>query len=248
MSEPQARVMVVTGGANGIGFGVAAMAARRGYALYLMDRDGAALDAAAARIREGGGVATPLQLDVTRSGDVDQAFGAVQEAEGRIDALVTGAGFSMDTSITEMSDETWHRVIDVALTGTFYCCRAAARLMKAQGDGRIVNISSRAHFGENNKSNYAAAKAGVIGLTKALAIELGPFGVAVNAVAPGIIDTPRVRALPQFDRMRDTALPRMPLGRIGTVEEAAEAILFLASPAASFITGEVLHVSGGRFG
>lgn len=248
MSEPQARVMVVTGGANGIGFAVAAMAAQRGYALYLMDRDGAALETAAARIRESGGVATPLQVNVTRSGEVDAVFAKVKASAQRIDALVTGAGFSMDMPITEMSDETWHRVIDVALTGTFYCCRAAARLMKKQKDGRIVNISSRAHFGENNKSNYAAAKAGVIGLTKALAIELGPFGVAVNAVAPGIIDTPRVRALPHFERMRDTALPRMPLGRIGTVDEAAEAIFFFASPAASFITGEVLHVSGGRFG
>jgi 3-oxoacyl-[acyl-carrier protein] reductase len=139
-------------------------------------------------------------------------------------------------------------VVDVMLKGAFLACKAVMPQLIAQGWGRIINISSRAHFGNPGQANYSAAKAGLIGMAKALCIEEGRYGITVNCVAPGFMETEMVQALPNYERIRDKAIESQPIKRVGRPGDIADAVAFLASERASFISGEVLHVSGGRFG
>jgi 3-oxoacyl-[acyl-carrier protein] reductase len=165
----------------------------------------------------------------------------------RIDILVNNAGFQRDKRIVNMTDDDWDSVVDVILKGAFLCSRAVLPSMLENRWGRIVNISSRAHLGNAGQANYSAAKAGLLGFTRALALENGKHGVTVNSVAPGLVDTAAIRELSHFDKVRENAERTTPVPRMGTVEDVADSVAFLVSERASYISGEILHVTGGRY-
>lgn len=244
----EGQVALVTGAANGIGRAIAAGLASEGCKVAVLDRDAAMAARAALEIRECGGQACALAVDVTAAASVASAVQTVVQELGGLHIVVNCAGFSMDAPVTRMTDEQWHKVMEVTLTGAFHIVRAAAPHLTAQQYGRIINITSRAHFGDVDKANYSSAKAGLIGLTKALSLELGPQGVTVNAVAPGIIETERLRALPYLQGIEERSKAAMPIKRFGSVEEVASLVAFLASARTGFISGEVVHISGGRYG
>ena len=239
---------MVTGAANGIGKAIARGLAREGCRVVVLDRDGASADAAALEITDGGGQALAIAVDVTNPGSVTQSAEIAAREFGGLHIVVNCAGFSKDSPVSSMTDEQWQSVLDVTLNGAFNMIRAAAPMLREQRYGRIINITSRAHFGDVNKANYSSAKAGLIGLTKALSLELAPEGITVNAVAPGIIDTERLRALPYLKGIEERSKAGMPIKRFGTVKEVAALVAFLASAHAGFISGEVVHISGGRYG
>ena len=236
------RTALVTGAARGIGLAIARRLAADGLRVALLDLEPAVKDAA----RAVGGEALALVADVTRAADVDAAVGRVVGAWGRLDVLVNNAGITgRSFPIWELNDDDWRRVIDVDLTSVFLCCRAAVRAMLAQGAGRIVNIASIAgKEGNPTLVPYSSAKAGVIGLTKALAKEVATRGILVNAVAPAVIGT---ALLEQMERSTvDLLVSKIPMGRVGTPEEVAALVAWLASDECSFSTGAVYDLSGGR--
>jgi 3-oxoacyl-[acyl-carrier protein] reductase len=235
------RVALVTGAARGIGRATAAVLAAEGATVALADRDEAgAVDAARAL----GGAAFGLGVDVADAGSVRAAVALVLERAGRIDVLVNNAGITRDATLLKTSEEDWDAVVDVNLKGTFLVGRAVAADMVAKGTGVILNAASVVGVNGNfGQSNYVASKAGVIGLTKVWARELGRKGVRVNCVAPGFIDTDMTAHMPSeaLAGMRAAT----PLGRLGRPEEVARAYAFLASDDAAFIHGQVLGVDGG---
>jgi NAD(P)-dependent dehydrogenase (short-subunit alcohol dehydrogenase family) len=241
------RVAVVTGGASGIGLAVAERLGREGCLIVILDIDEAGGTRVAAGIQQRGKQAAFMRADVTQEDAVRAAFDKILHDKGRLDVLVNVAGGSLHRhKIEEFPLDDWRAVIDLNLTSTFLCCRAVAGLMKNQKSGAIVNISSDIGFsGDANRSAYAAAKAGIVGLTKTLALELAPFNVRANAVAPGRIATPRVRAT-YSDVEWEAAAKRIPIGHAGEPVDVAEAVAFLVSDAAKHMTGQTLHVNGGR--
>jgi NAD(P)-dependent dehydrogenase (short-subunit alcohol dehydrogenase family) len=246
MRRFQGRTALVTGAAQGIGLAVAARLAGEGARVVLADRNAAALEAALAGLR-GAGHRTMVEgeaLDVTDPARVDAAVARVVRDAGSLDVLVNNAGILRDNWVDRLSDADWGAVLAVHLTGAFHCCRAAVPAMKARGYGRIVNLSSRSWMGNPGQANYSAAKAGLVGLTRALALELVRFGITVNAVAPGLIDTPMAQGL--APEVRGRLLASQPGGRMGTAAEVASAVAFLAAEEASFVTGQVLGVCGGK--
>ncbi|MES2480678.1 MAG: SDR family NAD(P)-dependent oxidoreductase [Pseudomonadota bacterium] len=244
--EIKGQVAVVTGGARGLGAQMCKALAEEGAHVVVWDRDDAASQLAAA-IRESGGSASAVSADVTNSAVVNDTVASILRERGSIEILVNCAGFSRDAAITEMSDEQWHDVIAVNLHGTFYVTRAVTKAMKAKEYGRIVNVSSRARTGDNFKCNYSAAKEGVVGLTMALAIELGKSGITVNAVAPGFCETERTRGLPYFKDLKSRALEKTPTARLGNERDIADGVLYLVGRRSGYITGEVLTIAGGRW-
>jgi NAD(P)-dependent dehydrogenase (short-subunit alcohol dehydrogenase family) len=237
------RAALVTGAARGIGLAIAARFAAEGARVALLDLD---RDGVLAAARSLGPDAMPLVADVTRPADVQGAVQAVVERWGRLDVLVNNAGITgRSFPIWELDDEDWHRVLAVDLTSVFLCCRAAVRVMLGQGSGRIVNIASIAgKEGNPTLVPYSAAKAGVIGLTKALAKEVATRGILVNAVAPAVIGT---ELLQQVEKSTvDYMVSKIPMGRVGRPEEVAALVAWLASDDCSFSTGAVYDLSGGR--
>lgn len=241
------QIAIVTGAGRGIGAGIAAALADEGCKVVVWDRDRSVAVAVAAQITSAGGEAVAVTGDVTRRKSVDRVLRTVLKRFGAIHILVNNAGFSQDAPITEMSDEKWKSVMDVCLTGVFLCSQAVVPTMIKQRYGRIINISSRAHFGEFLKANYSAAKAGVNGLTRALSLELGKYDITVNAIAPGLVRTERVKAIKHFKQIEKNALARTPIKRPGMPGDIADGVLYLASRRAGFVTGEVLHITGGRY-
>ena len=249
MTRLRGHAAFVTGAARGIGRRIATRLAAEGAAVVVADIDDEAGRQTAAEIAAGGATAVAAAaLDVR---DAEAVAAAMTEASARfgvLDILVNNAGVFRDRRLEEMSDSDWDTVLDIDLRGYFVCCRAALPHLRAGGWGRIINISSRAYLGNPGQANYSAAKAGVIGLTRALSMELGRDGITVNAVAPGMIDTPLVRSHAKADELIARAVASTPLRRIGTPEDVAAAVAFLVSDDAAYITGDVIHVTGGRYG
>jgi NAD(P)-dependent dehydrogenase (short-subunit alcohol dehydrogenase family) len=240
-------IAVVTGGASGIGQAVVERLVEDGLVTLILDINDEGGQQAAAQIERRGKRATFMHLDVTREVEVQNGFQKILSDHSRVDVLVNVAGGSLHRHEVENFPLThWQAVIELNLTSTFLCCRAAAGVMKGQKSGAIVNISSDIGFsGDANRSAYAAAKAGIVGFSKALALELAPFGVRVNVVAPGRIATQRVRAT-YSDADWGAAAKRIPLGHAGEPEDVAEAVAFLAGDSSRHMTGQTLHVNGGR--
>jgi 3-oxoacyl-[acyl-carrier protein] reductase len=250
ISDLSGQVALVTGGAGGLGREFASWLAAAGAQVEIADIDGVALERAAEAVAVAAPdapVVEPVVLDVTDSHAVRSVITDIEARHGRLDILVTSQGFPRDHRLVEMTDEEWADVLSVCLTGTFFCIREAARVMTGRGYGRIVTIASRAWQGNPGQANYSAAKAGVVGLTKSVAKELGRKGVTANAIAPGLIETPSLRGLDTFDAIAERAIRDNSVKRIGVPSDVAAAMLYLASPEAGFVTGEVMHVSGGRF-
>ncbi len=241
------KLALVTGASRGIGAAIArdlAAAGGRVVVNYRERRDAA--EAVAADIRAAGGFAEVLGFDVADGDAVDAAIRDVAARLGNVDILVNNAGVSADGLILRTSDEAWDRVLDVNLKGVFNCTKAVSRAMMRARSGRIVNISSVVGFmGNTGQSTYAAAKAGVIGFTKAAARELASRDITVNAVAPGLIATDMLEGMQAA--ARDMVLALVPLRRLGTPEEVAAAVTFLAGPGGAYITGQVIHVNGGLY-
>ncbi len=241
------KIAAVTGAASGIGQAVAECLARNDFIVVILDINEEGGKQVAAEIQRRGKQATFIALDVTREADVQKTFQKIISDHGHIDVLVNVAGGSLHKhKIEEFPLDHWQAVIDVNLTSTFLCCRAVTGLMKNQKSGAIVNISSDIGFsGDATRSAYAAAKAAIVGFSKTLALELAPFGIRANVVAPGRIATKRVRAT-YSEAEWEAAAKRIPLGHAGEPEDVAEAVAFLAGDSSRHMTGQTLHINGGR--
>jgi 3-oxoacyl-[acyl-carrier protein] reductase len=245
--EIDGQVALITGAARGIGAAIARAFAAEGCQVVVLDRDLDAAEAAAKKIAGEGGNALAVEGRVDEPRSVTECLEKVLKALGPVQILINNAGFSRDGAVMTMTEAQWDEVVDVNLKGTFLMAQAVVPSMVDRRYGRIINISSRAHLGEFNKANYSAAKAGVIGLTKALSLDLGKHEITVNAIAPGLIRTERVSSLAHFDDIDRRAKLSTPIQRPGMPEDIANAALFLAARSSGFITGEVLHVTGGRY-
>ena len=239
------KVAIVTGGAQGIGRAIAMGMGREGAKVVLADMQGAKAKALADELQAGGGAALAVEVDVSRESSVKSLIEQVLRRFSRVDILVNDAGIYLRSLVAEMKEENWDRVIDTNLGGNFLCSRAVIPSMRAQKSGRIISISSRiAHHGAISGAHYAASKAGIIGFVKALARELGPDHITVNAVCPGVADTAQPRGH-QSETVLKEKLRKNPLGHALTAEDLVGPVLFLASDAASYITGQVLNVNCG---
>ncbi len=241
------KVAVVTGAGQGLGEAIALRLAQDGAAVAVNDLHEATARQTAERILAAGGRALVVAGSVT---DEAVAKGlmehAVQEL-GALDVLVNNAGITRDKLMRDMSVEDFDAVLNLNLRATFICCKYATPYMVQRRWGRVINMSSRAHLGNKGQTNYSASKAGVIGLSRSLAFELGKFGVTVNCIAPGIIATPGVTSLPHYQTLVDRVAPTLPIPRLGKPEDVAGVAAFLASDDAEYITAETIHVSGGRY-
>jgi NAD(P)-dependent dehydrogenase (short-subunit alcohol dehydrogenase family) len=239
-------VAVVTGGARGIGFGIAKTLAEAGHDVALLDLDASALAVAVDQLRQSCSsdrvIATGA--DVTKRDEVERAIAEVTAKFGRVDVLVNNAGIVRDRRFLKIEEDDWDAVVDTNLKSQFLTCRAVLPGMLERSYGRIVNISSRAWLGGVGQANYSAAKGGVVSLTRSLAIEFAAHGITVNAVAPGIVDTPMFRGFKP--EVQERLKKSVPAQRIGTAEDVAQAVLFFAARETSYITGQLLYVCGGR--
>jgi NAD(P)-dependent dehydrogenase (short-subunit alcohol dehydrogenase family) len=238
------KIALVTGGGQGIGAGISAELARAGYHVVINDLDEARAAAMVAQVQADGGSASYALADVSDSASVDAMFDRVEAEHGAVGVLVNNAGVNGNASIRNVTDSFWHRVTSIDLDGVLYCTRRALGPMREAGAGSIVNISSRAWLGWWGQSAYAAAKAGVVGMTRALAVEMASTGVRLNVVAPGLIDSPMLRDRDEeaFRRL----LTSVPAGTLGTPQDIADAVLFLAGDRSRTMTGQVLYVCGGK--
>jgi len=244
------RTAIVTGGASGIGLAIARRMATDGHSVAIFDRNGEAADEAAAAIEAAGGTAIGVAVDVTDRAQIDAGVDLVRERLGRPTILVNSAGLDGFDPFLKITAEKWNRIIAVNLTGTFDCCQAVVPDMIEEGWGRIVNISSSsAQSGQPIMTHYVASKAGVIGFTKALALELGPLGITVNTIPPGFIDTPMLRKSESkglLGKGVETHEATTPVRRVGQPEDIAAACSYLVREEASYVTGQVIGVNGGR--
>jgi NAD(P)-dependent dehydrogenase (short-subunit alcohol dehydrogenase family) len=239
------KVAIVTGAGRGIGLGITLALAREGARVAACDIRADLLDEALAEIEAVGGEARAFQMDVTQQAQIQHVVDQTLARWGTIDILVNNAGIYEVLPFEEIGEAQWDRLLAVNLKGAFFCCQAVVPAMKRQGSGRIISIASSAGKtgGTLAGAHYSVSKAGVICLAKQLARELGPHGITVNAVAPGRIDTPMIHTV--SDEENAAFARRTPLGRLGTPQDVAGAVVFLASDEASFITGEILDVNGG---
>lgn len=240
MIDHDRRVAIVTGAGRGIGAGIARCLSRDGATVICAD---IALDAASATARSCANQAYGALVDVASRQSCDDLVAEVSARYGTIAIMVNNAGINRDAMLHKMTDEQWGAVIDVDLSGPFFLTRAVAQRMREKRFGRIVNVSSASWFGNIGQANYAAAKAGVIGLSRTASKELARFNVTVNALCPGFIETEMTKALP--GDIFDAQLRKIPLGRIGKPEDVGNLVSFLASDEGGYITGEIINIGGG---
>ncbi|QDA58778.1 3-oxoacyl-ACP reductase FabG [Hymenobacter jejuensis] len=243
MQRLQDKVVIITGGASGIGRAASLRFAGEGATVVIWDVNAEKAESTRVEIEAQGGKAEVAIVDTTNAEQVEAAAQAAQQQFGRLDVLINNAGITWDSTLKKMTLQQWQQVLDVNLTGVFNCTKAVAPFMEAQQSGRIINTASVVGlYGNFGQANYAATKAGLIGLTKTLAKELGKYNITVNAVAPGFVATEMIGTIPEkvIDRMKE----RTPLRRLGKPEDIANAYLFLASEEASFVSGAVLSVDG----
>jgi 3-oxoacyl-[acyl-carrier protein] reductase len=250
VTESHSRVAIVTGAGQGIGAEVSRKLAADGFAVGLLDLNEAGVKQGAEAIVANGGKAVGVTLDVSDAEQVEAAVARVAEELGAPTVLVNNAGITRDNLIFKMTDLDWDSVIGVHLRGSFLMSRAVQAHMTKQGWGRIVNLSSTSALGNRGQVNYSAAKAGLQGFTKTLAIELGKFGVTANAIAPGFIATDMTAATADrmgisFDDFKKAAASQIPVNRVGTPADIAHVVSFLVSEGAGFVSGQVIYVAGG---
>ena len=246
-SKPLAgRTAVVTGGTRGIGLAIARALAEDGASVVVSGRDAGRLESAVKEVETLGASALGVAADQSKREDCDRLVDAAKDRFGRIDVLVNNAGITRDQLLVRMKDDDWDQVLDTNLRGVFLMTRAVAKSMMRQKSGRIINIASTAGaMGNPGQVNYSAAKAGVIGFTKAAARELAHWNILVNAVAPGLIETDMAAAIPA--EARKALLQQVPLKRVGAAREVAEMVRFLAGDGAAYVTGQTIHVNGGLY-
>jgi 3-oxoacyl-[acyl-carrier protein] reductase len=243
---PKGKVAVITGASRGIGKSISLALAAQGATIVAMDMDQATTDEAVAEFQAAGAKALAVVGNVTLAADVERMIEKAVEVFGRVDILVNNAGITRDGLIMRMKDDDWDAVLDVNLKGAFLCTRAAFKVMSKQRYGRIINIASVVgQMGNAGQANYCASKAGLIGLTKSNAREMAKRNVTVNAVAPGFIETAMTDALPE--KVRQELAAQIPLERLGSADDIANAVVFLASESSAYITGHVLSVNGGMY-
>jgi 3-oxoacyl-[acyl-carrier protein] reductase len=242
------KVAIVTGSARGLGAAMVRRLAEEGAKVVVADIQREQAEATTAALRAAGHAAHCVIADITQAAEVQRLVDETVATFGGVHVLVNNAGMPRDKYLVKMSEEDWDLVMNVMLKGTFLVTKAVMPRFIKQGWGRVINISSRAHLGNPTQANYSAAKAGLIGMAKALAIEEGRYGVTVNCIAPGFMDTEMVKALPTYETIKERAIQAQPIKRAGHPDDVADAVAFLASERAGFISGEVLHVSGGRYG
>ena len=247
MADAVKRTILVTGGSRGIGRSICMAFAHADNQIYFnYSSDSEAAVQTEKRVAEAGGRATGRRVNVASEKEVAEFIKLARDETGRIDVLVNNAGITRDGLIVRMKEADWDDVLDINLKGTFHCIKAASKIMLKQRCGRIINVTSVVGVSGNpGQANYVASKAGIIGLTKAVAKELASRNITVNAVAPGFIETDMTASLP--DKAREAMVAQIPLGRAGTARDIAATVVFLASDKAAYITGQVIHVSGGMY-
>jgi NAD(P)-dependent dehydrogenase (short-subunit alcohol dehydrogenase family) len=238
------QVAIVTGAGQGIGAAIAERLARDGASVVLADINEDQVQRTAEGLKSRGSDVLASIVDVTKKDQVSDMVDQVVARFGTVDILVNNAGIIRDGFVANISEQDWDQVIDVNLKGAFLCCQAVFPVMKERLEGKIVNITSRSWLGNIGQANYSASKGGLVSLTRTLALEFARYQINVNAVAPGLIDTPMTRGMPE--RSLERLLHMQPTGKMGTVDDIAAAVSFLASGDAGFITGQVLHVDGGK--
>jgi 3-oxoacyl-[acyl-carrier protein] reductase len=249
MADLTGRVALVTGGGRGIGAATAKRLAQDGAAVVVVDLDAEPAAEVQREIEAAGGRAHALACDVTNRGQVDAAVQAAVDTFGGLDALVTCAGVIRDNLVHKLSEQDWDTVVDTHMKGTFFCAQAAQKVMVERGSGAMVLLSSGSARGNRGQLNYSAAKAGITAMASTLALELGRFGIRVNAVAPGFVETRMTRAIAErtgadYDEVKANYAKNLALGRVGQPEEIASVIAFFCSDDASYVTGQTLHVRG----
>ncbi|HWP67044.1 MAG TPA: SDR family NAD(P)-dependent oxidoreductase [Candidatus Limnocylindria bacterium] len=242
------KVAVVTGAGQGLGEAIALRLAREGAAVMLNDLNPETLARTVEQVRAAGGRAASLAGNITDETLVQEVMAHAVAELGGLDILVNNAGITRDKLLKDLTLADWDAVLNLNLRATFLCCKFATPHMVAKQWGRVINMSSRAHLGNKGQTNYSASKAGVIGFSRSLALELGKFGITVNCIAPGVIATPGVTSLPHYQSLVERVAPTLPIPRLGRPEDVAGVAAFLASDDAEYITGEIIHVSGGRYG
>lgn len=247
MADAVKKTILVTGGSRGIGRGICmafAQADKRIYFNYSSDSEAAAQTEKL--VAEAGGCATGRRVNVASEKEVSEFVNLARDETGRVDVMVNNAGITRDGLIVRMKEADWDDVLDINLKGAFHCIKAASKVMLKQRCGRIINVTSVVGVSGNpGQANYVASKAGIIGLTKSVAKELASRDITVNAVAPGFIETDMTASL--VDKAREAMVAQIPLGRAGTVQDIAAAVMFLASDQAAYITGQVIHINGGMY-
>jgi 3-oxoacyl-[acyl-carrier protein] reductase len=242
------KVAIVTGSARGLGAATARRLAQEGAKVVITDINADLAQATAKALRGEGFAAHCVVGDITKAVDVQRLVDETLAHFGGVHILVNNAGSPRDKYLVKMSEDDWDFVMAVMLKGAFLAAKAVMPHFIEQGWGRVINISSRAHLGNPTQANYSAAKAGLIGMARALSKEEGRYGVTCNCVAPGFMETEMVQALATYETIKEAAVAAQPIKRVGKPDDIADAVAFLASERAGFISGEVLHVTGGRYG